>query len=339
MSVPRDSQDLVALAAARPPDQSRDGSQRSVAHGKKCMRFLIGWVLACSLAASAAWAREDTAAPVRSNFITLHDGTRIHCLEAGGLTTEPTVVLIPGWTLPAFLWSEQLERFSAHRLVIAIDPRSQGDSTRSEGRNTPEQRARDLQEILSSRHVARAVLVGWSQGAQDVAAYLQQFGTSQIAAVAFVDSPVAGGPADLETNREFVRGLLGRLPGYVEQPAQYAAGLVRSLFKKPHPELDMNAIVAHTRKTPVDTGATMLVMDLLAVDRRPALARLNRPTLVIGSAESPLLEAQKSMANAIPGARFVSVPQTGHAVFVDDPTTFDRALQQLLEAATTADRG
>lgn len=301
------------------------------------MRWLLCWVLACSLAAGTAPAREHTAASVRSNFITLHDGTRLHCLEAGRLSAEPTLVLIPGWTLPAFLWTEQLEQFSARRLVIAIDPRSQGDSTRSEAGNTPEQRARDLHEILSTRHVTRAVLVGWSQGAQDVAAYLQQFGTSQIAAVTFVDSPVAGGPADLDANREFVRGFLRRLPGYVEQPAQYAAGLVRSLFRKPHPELNIDAIIAHTRKTPVDTGVTMLVMDLLAVDRRPALARLDRPTLVIASADSPLLEAQKSMASAIPGAQFVSVPETGHAVFIDDPTTFNRALQQLLEAATAAD--
>ena len=98
----------------------------------------------------------------------------------------------------------------------------------------------------------------------------------------------------------------------------------------------MDAIIAHIRKTPVDSSVTMLVMDLLAVDRRPALKRLDRPTLVIASADSDLLEAEKSMASAIAGARFVSVPDTGHAVFIDDPMTFDRELQQLLDAATQA---
>lgn len=303
------------------------------------MRYVLCWMLACSMAASAVSAREDAPAAIRSNFITLHDRTRLHCLEAGTLGTAPTLVLIPGWTLPASLWNEQLKQFSAHRLVIAIDPRSQGDSTKSEAGNTPEQRARDLHEVLSIRHVPQAVLVGWSQGAQDVAAYLQQFGTGHIAAVAFVDSPVAGGPADLDASREFVRGFLGRLPSYVEHPAQYTAGLVKSLFRKPHPELNLDAIIAHTRKTPVDTGVTMLIMDLLAVDRRPALMRLDRPTLVIASADSPLLEAQRSMAKTIPGARFISVPETGHAMFIDDPTTFNGALQQLLDAAVRSTRG
>jgi len=52
-------------------------------------------------------------------------------------------------------------------------------------------------------HVSQAVLVGWSQGSQDVAAYIQQFGTDSIAAVAFVDSPVAAGASEIEVNKEF----------------------------------------------------------------------------------------------------------------------------------------
>jgi pimeloyl-ACP methyl ester carboxylesterase len=42
------------------------------------------------------------------------------------------------------------------------------------------------------------------------------------------------------------------------------------------------------------------------------------------------------MAAAIPGAQFVAVPETGHAVFVDDPATFNRALQGLLDSVVGA---
>ena len=35
----------------------------------------------------------------------------------------------------------------------------------------------------------------------------------------------------------------------------------------------------------------------------------------------------------------VAVPETGHAVFVDDPTTFDRALQGLLDSTVGAKKG
>src|SRR5262249_51230694 len=101
----------------------------------------------------------------------------------------PALVLIPGWALPASLWREQIEKFSATgRLVIAVDPQSQGDSSKTELGNTPEQRAQDLHEILATLHVTNSVLVGWSQGSQDVAAYLQQFGTNAVAGAVFVDS-------------------------------------------------------------------------------------------------------------------------------------------------------
>jgi non-heme chloroperoxidase len=62
------------------------------------------------------------------------------------------------------------------------------------------------------------------------------------------------------------------------------------------------------------------------VDRRPVLKEINRPALVIASAESPLLDAQKEMAGQIAAARLVVVEGAGHAVFLDDPEEFDTAL-------------
>ncbi len=286
------------------------------------MKFLICLLILCSQAAIASEIRDAT--------VTLSDGTRIHLLEAGQSSAAPALIFIPGWTLPAFLWKEQMRRFSSERLVIAIDPRSQGDSTKTETGNTPEQRARDLREILASRHIESAVLVGWSQGANDVAAYVMQFGTDSISQLAFVDSPVAAGPAEIEMNKEWSRGFLSRLPSYVNSPAEYSERMVRSMFKKPPPELDVEAVIAHARKTPPNIGLTMLIMDIFGVDRRPALSKIDRPTLVIGSADSSLAEAQKKMAGAIPGAELLLLEGVGHAVFVDEPDIFAEALERLL---------
>jgi microsomal epoxide hydrolase len=287
------------------------------------MKRLLWLLILCSQAAIGSEIRDAT--------VTLSDGTRIQLLEAGHPSAEPAIVFLPGWTLPAFLWKEQMRRFSSDRLVIAIDPRSQGDSTKTETGNTPEQRARDLREILSSRRITSAVLVGWSQGANDVAAYVMQFGTDSIARLVFVDSPVAAGPAEIEVNKEWSQGFLSRLPAYVNSPAEYSARMVRSMFKKPHPELDVEAVIAHARKTPPNIGLTMIFMDIFGVDRRPALARIDRPTLVIGSADSSLAEAQKRMAAAIAGSELLLLKGVGHAVFVDEPEIFAQALERLLK--------
>jgi microsomal epoxide hydrolase len=290
-------------------------------------------LLICICWVALGFAQGDSERAIRNRELALQDGTRIHFLEAGrpGL---PALVLIPGWALPASLWAHQIETFSTNRLVIAIDPRSQGDSSKTDIGNTPEQRARDLHEVLTALHIPSAVLVGWSQGSQDVAAYVQQFGTSSVAGLAFVDSPVSAGPSEIEEDREWSKQLLGRLAIYANHPAEYCKGMVQSIFKKPHPGLDIDSIVAHCRKTPVSTGLTMLVMDIFGVDRRAALTKIDKPTLVIASAESPLLASQKKMATAIPNAYFESIPGAGHALFLDEPGMFDSALRRLLDQSS-----
>src|SRR5262249_17903214 len=299
------------------------------------MRSKLGsYLLVCTFLITLGFSVTDSAQEdIRKKELTLKDGTHIHFLEAGrpGL---PSLVFIPGWCLPASLWTHQIETFSADRLVIAIDPRSQGDSSKTELGNTPEQRARDLHEILLALNIPTAVLVGWSQGSQDVAAYVQQFGTSSLAGVVFVDSPVSAVPSEIEENKQWSQEFLGRLTLYVNHPSEYCVGMTQSIFKKPHPDLDLSEVANHCGKTPVPIGVTMLMMDIFGVDRRPALAKIDKPTLVIASAESPLLMGQRKMAAAIANAQLKVISGAGHAVFLDDPKSFDSALRGLLEKSS-----
>ncbi len=77
---------------------------------------------------------------------------------------------------------------------------------------------------------------------------------------------------------------------------------------------------------------SFLVSDIFGVDRRPALAKLNRPTLVIGSSASPLLDAQKDMAALISEAKLVIVEEAGNALFIDQPERFDEAFGAFLRS-------
>jgi non-heme chloroperoxidase len=271
---------------------------------------------------------------VQDGYATVESGIRIHYLEAGSGGSLPALILIPGWRLPAFLWNEQLQRFSKLTRVIAIDPRSQGESTKTTDGNTPESRAKDLYGVLRELHVSRCILVGWSQGAQDVAAYVQQFGPENLAGVIFVDSPVSLGPAEIESHKEFARIILSGISSYAAHPVEYSEGMVKSLFKKPHPDLDMPNIVKSTMQTPTDTGIAMLVSDIFGVDRRPPLAKLNKPALVIASSASPLLDVQKQMAAIILGSKLVVIEGAGHAVFIDEPEKFDEALEAFLQSVS-----
>ena len=262
--------------------------------------------------------------------VTTASKVTIHYLQSGDPEGSRALVLIPGWRLPAYLWKRQLDVFGRTMRVIALDPRSQGTSTMMRTGNTPEIRAQDLHEFLAALRVTRPVLVGWSQGAQDVAAYLQQYGNESVAGVVLVDSPVSIGPREVSEHPEFSQAILSGIPRFMSDPAAYSKGSVRSLFAQPHPNLDLDEIVRSTLRTPVDTAVAMLIADIFGADRTTALAKLDKPTLVIAAGTSPLLPQQKQMADLIPGAKFVVIDNAAHAVFVDQPERFDAALQEFL---------
>jgi non-heme chloroperoxidase len=295
------------------------------------LKHVILLMLLLAVTAGSMVARCLLAADViKDDFATTSAGVRIHYLQSGNASSPRALILIPGWRLPAYLWNEQLTKFAAMNRVIAVDPRSQGESTKTADGNTPESRARDLHEVLAQLKITEYVLVGWSQGAQDVSAYLQQFGTASIAGIVLVDSPVSDGPAEIEIHKEFSKAILSNVSIYANHPQEYSEGMVQSLFQKPHPDLDQAKIVRSTLQTPTNTGIAMLISDIFGADRRPALAKLDKPALVIASGNSPLLDVQKEMAASIPNAKLVVIDGAAHAVFVDDPATFDAALQTFL---------
>jgi non-heme chloroperoxidase len=270
--------------------------------------------------------------PLRDGFFNTTDGARIHYLAAGEMTGEPPIVFLPGLTLTASLWERQLREFSSTRLTIAIDSRSQGESAVMLSGNTPERRAVDLHELIASLHISRFVIVGWSQGVEDAAAFIQAYGTDSLAGIVFVDSPVSYGPAEVDEHKEYSKIVLSRLVSFDMDPEKTAEERVRSIFRKPHPNLDIQHAIEEAKKTPPSIVISMRVMDLFGADRRPSLKKIDRPTLVIASSASPLLEVQKRMAESIAGARWVVVEGAGHAVFIDDPETFNVELRRLLAA-------
>src|SRR5713101_1003229 len=86
----------------------------------------IVWSLLVALASVPALAQTG-----KSEWVAVDRSTRIHYVDAGPHTDSPVVVLIPGWRFSADIWKLQIDHFSTTRRVIAIDPRSQGESTKT----------------------------------------------------------------------------------------------------------------------------------------------------------------------------------------------------------------
>jgi non-heme chloroperoxidase len=82
----------------------------------------------------------------------------------------------------------QIEHFSKNYRVIAIDPRSQGYSTKTTEGNNYTVHGRDLANLINKLQLDNIILAGWSFGNLDTWEYVKQNGLKKIQAVIMIDN-------------------------------------------------------------------------------------------------------------------------------------------------------
>lgn len=274
-------------------------------------------VTAALLTASA---RADDKPARKDGFLTLADGAKIHYVEAG---QGSPIVFIPGWTVGAEIWVPQIERLSRSHRIVALDPRSQGRSSKTSEGSYPAARARDLHEILDQLKLAPATLVCWSLAVPECVAYVDLFGTGKIAGLVLVDG-VTGEP-DAPEKTAARLGFLARIQ---RDRRAMTEQLVRSWFRTPQSEDYLRRIIDSCLETPTDTAIALFVGSA-GQDNSKALGKIDKPTLVVVT-ESPFTADYRKMQEKIPGSRLEIVPGAGHALFVDQPERFNKLLEDFV---------
>lgn len=271
--------------------------------------------------------------------VTVEPGIVLRSIEAGRTNARPPLVFIPGWSAGADIWADQVDRFAGKYRVISFDPRSQGQSTKTTQTNTPEQRAVDLHVLLSKRHVERPVLVGWSQAAQDIAAYVAKYGTAGLSGIVLVDAAVSDGAKGIAERPEQAAFQFRLFGSYLTSQKEYLRGMFGAIISKPQAPGVVDRAISVAMKTPPSIGMSMLVSDMFTIDRRPALAKMDCPVLIIAAGSSPELELQKAETKVLKDARFVQIDGAAHAVFLDQPDRFASELARFLESVGRSSMG
>jgi non-heme chloroperoxidase len=258
-----------------------------------------------------------------SGFFKTSDDIRIHYLEAGA---GRPVVFIPGWTMPAWIWQKQMDEFSKKYRVIAVDPRSQGESDKPPYGHLPESRARDYKELVDHLGLSQPVLVGWSMACGELVKYAEQFGTDNVGGLVLVDGLVYDKPSP-----EIFSGLSARMNRLQQDSQKYSDDFVRSMFKKPQTEDYLNRVIKASMQTPTDTAA-VLVYNMIAVkDFSAGFARVNRPVLFV---YEPYMQPSADFVKSKLGdkVRLERFDGDGHALFVDEPEKFNRVLEGFVQS-------
>jgi len=287
------------------------------------------------VAAGVAYIGADSGSELQERKLDVGESVSLRVIEAGNRETQPVLVFIPGWSTGADIWRHQIDTFGKTYRVIAFDPRSEGESTKTTSGNTPETRAQDLHALLERLRVRRHVLIGWSQGVQDVAAYVDRYGTKDLTGIVLVDAAVSDGADGMAERPQETAAQFKMFAVYQAHQREYLGGMMRAIISKPQTDGTIEELVNAGMKTPADVGVAMLIADMFGVDRTPALKKIDCPTLIIASAKSDELSRQQGAASQISHARFEKIEDAAHAVFLDQSDRFAELLRSFVAKLAT----
>jgi non-heme chloroperoxidase len=282
---------------------------------------LGGAVLATATAASGGAVE---AADSRS-FIT-SDGARLHYLEAGPAGAR-TVLFVPGWTMPGWIFERQIAALSDRFHVLALDPRGQGESDVTRFGYTHERRGRDVGELIAHAANGPVVLVGWSLGVLDSLAYVSDAGDARVAGLVLIDNSIGEEPAPRAATGPARTG--DPEPLSPDERRARRAGFVASLFAR-DPGVDYRARLTDQalRMTPEDERR-LLAYDVPREHWRAAVHSTTKPVLY---AVRPRWRGQgENLVRSHPNAEMVVFEEAGHALFVDEAERFNALLIDFLD--------
>ncbi|MGH7501280.1 MAG: alpha/beta fold hydrolase [Longimicrobiales bacterium] len=248
------------------------------------------------------------------------------CVETFGDRGHAAILLIHGAAASMLAWEDEFcERLAAgSRFVIRYDHRDTGRSV-TYGPGVPPYGLRDLMDdafaLLGVFELDRAHVVGRSMGG-GIAMLAALEHAERVASITLM-ATTAGGPGLSPPSAAFLaRVQRGGQPDWSDRDAvvDHIVDLLR-VFDGGTPHFDAEAVrelVARDVDRTVNIAASQTNHFLIAVNEpiRERLAEIDVPTLVIHGENDPVfpLDHGQALADEIPGAELLVLPETGHLV-------------------------
>ena len=263
-----------------------------------------------------------------SRFVEV-EGGRLYVEEAG--SGDPVVFLHPGlWD--SRTWDPQFATFAGRYRVIRLDARGYGRSSRPEP-GVPYSHARDLLGVFDDTGIERAVLVGCSMGGSTAIDFTLVH-PDRVAALVLAAAGPSGFEGTPEQEAEWEAW-------WTEHDAPVDAAVEAGDLERAQ-DLRMTTMWAQLG-TDDEGGRRIrdiafdnlheLTMDESAQERLepPAFERLGEisvPTLVLPADHDPpeMEPIALALAERIPNARLVRIPETDHVINLRRPDEFDRVV-------------
>ncbi|CAB3749605.1 alpha/beta fold hydrolase [Paraburkholderia humisilvae] len=240
-----------------------------------------------------------------------HDGAQIWYAAYGARgdrAPRVPVVLLHGGLGHSGNWGHQVPALlAAGHDVVALDSRGHGRSTRDAQPYRYERMASDVRAVLDALHVARAALVGWSDGACTALILARQV-PERVAGVLFFGCNMdPGGAKPFEATPVIERCFSRHVKDYAQlsaTPEQFDAFV---------------QAVSTMQKTQPDWSAR-------------ELAEVRVPVMIVQSEHDEFIKREHAeyLARSIPGAQWLLLDGVSHFAPWQRPAQFNRAVEAFL---------
>ncbi|MGY2003456.1 3-oxoadipate enol-lactonase [Blastococcus sp. SYSU DS1024] len=248
-----------------------------------------------------------------------------------GPADAPVVVLSNSLGATRAMWDAQVPALAERFRVVTYDTRGHGESPAPRGPYSLDDLTDDLVALLDEVGAARAHVAGLSLGGM-TGMRLAAREPGRVDRLALLCTAALLGPRQNWVDR----AATARTEGTGVLAATVVSRWVTAGYAAEHPD-----VVARLREMVAGTdgegyaGCCEAIADM---DLRADLPAITAPTLVISGAEDPATppEHQQAIADAIPGARVLTVSPGAHLANIEQPSEVTAALLAHFDAAGSA---
>lgn len=257
-------------------------------------------------------------------------GAAMSYRELGGGAADP-LLLLHAFPLNGRMFEPQLEAFSGDRRVIAPDYPGFGRSPRTPAQPDTRYYAEGVRVLLDRIGVERVVLGGVSMGGYVAFECLRAFPERISGLVLANTRPDPDSEEAQATRKEMALRVADKGLGVLVE-------LQMERLLSPATRKNDEGLVEKVRSIILENTPDGAVAALGAMrerrDSTPLLGEIGVPTLVVGGEDDSISspEVMAAMAEKIPGARHVSLPNAGHLSNLEDQDGFNAALGEFLAA-------
>ncbi|WP_447969220.1 alpha/beta fold hydrolase [Nitrospira sp. M1] len=242
------------------------------------------------------------------------------------------LVFIHAFPLSQRMWNPQTEALSEHYRVITLDLRGHGESDALLWNFTLEDYAKDVHDLLQHLNIQQATFIGLSMGGYTLFAFYRLF-PDMVQALVLADTRAQADSEEGKAGRQAMAQT-----AYKEGPTAIADMMIPKLLA-PTTLGQRHDLVEHVRSMILTNQSSGIIVDLMSMadrsDSTPHLSEISCPTLVIVGEEDVATPPSEShyMAERIPQARLVTIPNAGHLTNLEQPDAFNQALTTFLAEA------